>query len=182
MWSQFKKAHVGQRFGAAFLNERRCPTEEEMSDFLKFCASEMKDIYEEKVTVCTDRQGLRHTPNFVYEGPLTEDEMTEAELIREFFTSTSQSVATAVKFDAIRSSMREYAAHTTQTLNGASVYSKAAADQEVLQQLFGKSKRMFEPESFIDEATGACHFRSFLERRKQYEDVKQTKFLRSQKR
>lgn len=67
MWAQFRKTHIGQRFGQAFLREagpgRRAPTTGERAEFFASCGQEMKDLYEGSIVVSRSADGqTEHRP------------------------------------------------------------------------------------------------------------------------
>jgi hypothetical protein len=90
-WWKFKRAHIGQRFGQAFLIQagegRRAPTNGEMPTFFEFCADEMKTIYEAAVTISREtvideggnEERVAHRPAVKYIQPLTREEVEKNE-------------------------------------------------------------------------------------------------------
>ena len=171
VWSQFKKSIVGQRFGQAYLGGRRCPSSTEFPDFIKACAQEMKDIFENNVTV--RREGGEVVPPHVeYVPPMSEEQVNKVMFHRAFLLATSQKVVDSSPYLEMRQFVRGWNQRTTQTLNALLLYGKDLNRE----QTFGPTQTLPQPEEWV-APDGSKHFASYLQLKEKYKDARQTTAL-----
>ena len=148
------------------LIRRRTPTPEELPEFSRACAQQMKELYENNVTISRTEHEV-HRPACRYGEPLSKSEVDKCTKLHQQILATTRKSAASDSFRKTRNFLRRWNHRTIQSFNGIWLVGDGVDREE----LFGAGGTPRQPEA--TRVGGKEHHSTYLEMKELYKDSPQ---------